>query len=82
MRFPLRTAQIGTVRENSKKMESWTPTVYISSAVHCCRSRAHEESSHSWSLTHHSKILWKTRIQGQQLEAAAESPGNIPVSLA
>lgn len=60
-------------QRNSKKMESWTPTVSVSSAVHFCRSRAHGESSHSWSLTHHSEILWKTHIQGHQPEAVAES---------
>lgn len=60
-------------QKNSKKMESWTPPVSVSSAVHFCRSRAHGESSHSWSLTHHSEILWKTHIQGHQPEAVAES---------
>lgn len=82
MRFPPGTAQAGIVRKTARKWNLGLPLcTCLSSAVHFCRSRAHGESSHSWSLTHHSKILWETHPR-TPARGVAELPGNLPVAFA
>lgn len=81
MRFAPRTAQAGTVR---KPVRKWNLGLPLYTYPLLCISAGAEPMERA--LIHGAVpttlILWKTHIQGYELGAVAESPGNFPVSLA